>query len=414
MTTGSDIDAIDLSDLDHYADGPPWELFRTLRREAPVHWNPLPGGEPGFWSVTRFEDIARVAQDSATFSSGTAGVFLRDEQVVPWEVASQVLLNQDPPQHTKTRGIVQKVFTAAAVASRTQSIRTVATKLIDGVIEGGEADLVADVAVELPVRAIADMLGIPRADQPELAQAAMRIGVLAGADEDAIAAGRDAAMADFIQIGMYLFNLVQERRVTPTDDLISRLALAEVDGQVLDDVALTGFVAFLLSAGSEETRNTYSGGMRALIEHPEQRQLLLADPSLIPNAVEELLRWHSAIIYQRRTTTCDTEIRGTRIAAGEKVVMWLPSGNRDENAFERPDELDVRRPGVKHQAFGGGGRHFCIGNQLARLQLRILFEETLRRLPDMELAGPVEHQRSNFFHGITRMPVTFSPDARSS
>lgn len=377
-----------------------------------MHWNDLPGDEPGFWSVTRFEDIATVNQDSATFSSGTAGVFLRNEQVLPWEIASTVLLNQDPPQHTQTRGIVQKVFTAGAVLAREESIRAATNELIDGIIEQGEADLVSSISIELPLRAVADMLGIPRADQAGILDNMVRVGVLAGADQETIEAGREGALNAFVETGGYMYNMVQERRANPTDDLVSRLALAEVEGEHLDDIALTGFAGFILSAGSEETRNTYSGAIRAFSEHPDQRQALIDDPSLIPGAVEELLRWHSAIIYQRRTATRDVEIRGVKIAEGDKVAMWLPSGNRDEDAFDEPDRLDVTRPSVKHQAFGGGGRHFCLGNQLARLQLRILLEETLRRMPDIEVSGPVEIQRSNFFHGITKMPVAFTPGAR--
>ena len=411
MSSGSPtthVDQIDLADLDNYADGPPWELYTVLRREAPVHWNPLPD-EPGFWSITRYDDIAQVHQDSTTYSSGRAGVFIRDEQLVPWEVAKMVLLNQDPPRHTQTRAILQKVFTATALAEQEANIRAVVAELLDAIVERGEADLVSAVAIDLPLRVIADMLGIPRADQRPILAVVLRLGEAAGMDERSLETGRKISMEAFGELGGYLYGLLEERRANPTGDLISRLIAAEVEGERLDEVSLLGSIAFLLSAGSEETRNAYSGGILALIEHPDERRKLLEDPSLVPVAIEEILRWHTPILHMRRTATRDSEIRGVAISEGEKVVVWYPSGNRDERAFDDPERFDVTRTSVRHQAFGGGGRHFCLGNQLARLELRVLFEETLRRIGDIELAGPVGRQRSNFFHGITSLPVNFTP-----
>ena len=403
----TDVDRIDLADLDNYAEGPPWDLYALLRREAPVHWNPLPG-EDGFWSITRYDDIAHVHQDSATFSSGKAGVFIRDEQLVPWDVAKMVLLNQDPPRHTQTRAILQKVFTAAALAEQEANIRALVSALLDEIVERGEADLVSAVAIDLPLRVIADMLGIPRADQRPILAVVLRLGEAAGMDERSLEEGRRVSMEAFGELGGYLSGLLAERRANPTDDLISRLITAEVEGEHLDEVSLLTSIAFLLSAGAEETRNAYSGGMLALIEHPDERQKLLDARSLIPTAIEEILRWHTPILNMRRTATRDTEIREVGIREGQKVVVWYPSGNRDERVFDEPGRFDVTRA-VRHQAFGGGGRHFCLGNQLARLELAILFRETLRRIPDVELAGPVGRQRSNFFHGITSLPVSFTP-----
>lgn len=408
-----DIEQIDLADLDNFAEGPPWQLFGALRRHCPIHWNPLPD-EPGFWSVTRYHDLAVVNQDWETFSSGRRGVFIRDEQTLPWEVAQHVLLNQDPPRHTQTRGTVQRFFTAGAVAKYEPRIRAIVTELIDRVIERGAAELVADVAVDLPMRVIGDMLGVPAADQRRVMDLVMQIGDPAGMDEEGIRRARDAALKSFGELGGYVYELVQERRARPRDDLISQMIAADLDGRRLTDVELTSFIGFLMSAGSEEVRNTYSGGMRALITHPDQRRLLIRDPSRIPQAVEEILRYHSAIIHQRRTATREVELSGVRINEGDKVVMWLASGNHDETVFADPERLNVlRQEPIRHQAFGGGGRHFCLGNQLARLELRVLFEETLQRMPDMELAGPVEYKRSNFFHGLTKMPVSFTP-ARAS
>jgi cytochrome P450 len=401
-STDLDLDRVDLTDLDLFADGPPYELFRRMRREMPVHWNEM-DGEPGFWNITRFEDIRRISRDHETFSNERGGIFIQNEPGVPVDVQRQLMLGMDPPRHTKVRGIVQKVFSPRVVAEREPHIRQVVTRLIDDVIERGECDFVSDIAVELPLIVIAEMLGVPVEDRYMLFDWTNRASHAVATADPA-----DTLQA-LAEMGQYLGALVAERRERPRDDLISRMVNAEVDGERLSDAEITISFGLLMFAGNDTTRNTASGAMLALIEHPDQRQKLIEDPSLMRDAVEELLRWVSAVVHFRRTATRDTEIAGQRIAAGDKVVLWYASGNRDETAIPDPDRLDVSRPNVEHQAFGGGGRHFCLGNQLARLELRVLFEELLERIPDMELAGEPRRLRTNFTNELTSLPVAFTP-----
>ena len=376
-----DLGQIDLTDLNLFADGPPYELFRLLRQEAPVHWNEMEG-EPGFWNVTRYEDIKRISRDHETFSTERQGFLIHDAAGMPVEVQRLVMLGMDPPRHTKVRGIVQKVFSPRVVAEREPHIRQVVTRLIDDVIERGECDFVSDIAVELPLIVIAEMLGVPVEDRRMLFDWTNRVShAVALADPT-------ETLQSLAEIGQYLAALVAERRRSPRDDLISRMVNAEVDGERLSDAEITISFGLLMFAGNDTTRNTASGAMLALIEHPDQRQKLIEDPSLMRDAVEEFLRWVSAVLHFRRTATRDTEIAGQPIAAGDKVVMWYASGNRDERAIPDPDRFDVTRPNVEHQAFGGGGRHFCLGAMLARAELEIGVNLFLDRFPDMRLADP--------------------------
>ena len=401
-----DLGQIDLTDLNLFADGPPYELFRLLRQEAPVHWNEMEG-EPGFWNVTRYEDIKRISRDHETFSTERQGFLIHDAAGMPVEVQRLVMLGMDPPRHTKVRGIVQKVFSPRTVAEREPQIRAVVTRLIDEVIEKGQCDFVDEIAVELPLIVIADMLGVPQADRRMLFDWTNRISrAVATVDPE-------EAMRALGEVGQYVAGLVAERRANPKDDLVTRIIEAEVDGERLDDAEVTFFFGFLMFAGNDTTRNTASGAMRALIEHPDQRRKLIDDPSLMPLAVEEFLRWVSAVMHLRRTATRDTEIAGQPIAEGDKVVIWYVSGNRDESVLANADAFDVSRPEFHHQAFGGGGRHFCLGNQLARLELRVLFEELLPRIPDMELAGEPKRLLTNFNNELTSLPVAFTAGRRS-
>ncbi|MEX2195919.1 MAG: cytochrome P450 [Thermoleophilaceae bacterium] len=405
-----ELDRIDLSDLHLYADGPPWGLFARLRQAAPVHWNQLPDA-PGFWSLTRHADIRAANLDWETYSSGLGGVFLREDQVLPWEAAQLAIINQDPPRHTKLRDIVQKVFTPRVIREREAHICELTTELIDGLIERGECDFVQDFARNLPLTVIAEMGGVPAADHQQIIQWTEPMSAF---DDPRFSTSLDHRVQALGELSQYLLALVADRRENPREDLISHLTRAEVDGEGLSDLEIVIFFAFLMDAGNQTTRNTTAGAMLALMEHPEERRKLIEDPSLIGDAVEEFLRWHSAILQMRRTATRDVELHGVRIEEGQKVVLWYASGNRDPDVFSEPDRFNVTRSDAgKHQAFGGGGRHFCLGNQLARLELRVIFEELLRRIPDMELAGPVDRMRSNFFHGIVGMPVTFTPGKRS-
>jgi cytochrome P450 len=397
----SELTTIDLTNLELFKDGPPYEVFARLRAESPVHWNATSTG--GFWSLTKADDIERVSKDPATFSSYARGVNIEVDNPWPLEVKRATMIGMDPPAHTQYRAIVQKVFTPHRVNRQEQQIRNKVTRLLDQVCEQGTCDFVTDVALELPLQTIAEMLGVPHEDRMNLfhwtkrVEAAMQVP------------GSDDGLHAFGEMAVYLATLLEQRRRQPQDDLISALIAAEVDGERLDDAHLNACFGLLMFAGNDTTRNTASGGLLALIEHPAERQKLIEDPSLIPGAVEELLRWVSAVVHFRRTATADTEIRGVPVKEGDAVVIWYASGNRDEDWFPDPARFDVTRREVKHQAFGGGGRHFCLGSALGRLQLRVLFEELLRRMPDLQLAGDPVHTGSNFINGLDSLPVQFTP-----
>jgi cytochrome P450 len=399
-----DLEMVDLMDEDLFDDGPPHELFARMRAETPVRWNPIADGD-GFWSLTRAADIAKVSKDPATFSSERRGVFVREGMPMPLDVLNQVILGMDPPRHTKYRGIVQKAFTPRIVAQQEQQIRGRIAGLIDAVCERGECDLVSALSVELPLQVIAEMLGVPQEDRQRLFDWTLQIEQ---AVDDPTVSGPEALG----QIGLYLAAAVAERREQPADDLVTALISAEVDGEQLNDFEIAAMFALLMFAGNDTTRNTISGGALALMENPDQRQRLLDDPSLIDFAVEEILRWVTPVMWFRRTATIDTEIRGEPVKEGDKVVLWYVSGSRDEDVVAEPMRFDVTRD-VHHNAFGGGGRHFCLGAPLARLELKLVFREILQRLPDMELAGPVGRTRSNWVNGFTSMPVRFTPTPRS-
>jgi cytochrome P450 len=397
-TTSSDRFDPDLTDLTLFDQGPPHETFRRLREEQPVHWNrsSAGGSSTGFWSVTRYDDIERASKDWETFSSQRRGVTIAEGAVFPAALEQFVFVMMDPPAHVKHRAIVHKVFTPRAVAAHEPEIRRVITELVDGVIERGECDMVEDVA---------DMLGVPSEDRRKLFHWTNMFADTSVTPE----AGQQLVA----EMGGYVGGLVAERRAKPRDDLLSRLIEAQVDGERLTDFEVTAHFAQLMAAGNETTRNSLAGGLLALQEYPDQRQALIDDPSKIPGAVEEILRWHTPVMYQARTATRAVELCGAEIEEDQLVVLWFVSGNRDPRAFHDPDHFDVHRAQGKQMAFGAGGRHFCLGNQLARFELRVALEEILRRMPDLRVTGPVVREPSNVFHWIRRMPVAFTTSATS-
>ena len=400
-----DLDKVDLTDLSYFEDGPPYELFARMRSEASPHWNALAGDEPGFWSFTKAADIATISRDPTTFSS-TQGVFATSHGAVPHEVFAEIILGMDPPRHTKQRNVVQAVFTPKLIRGKEAEIRATVTALIDDVIEKGACDFVDDIAVELPLRVIADMLGVPQADRRQLFEWTNTLSRAAATTDPQL------GMGAMLEIGGYLARFTAERKANPGNDLVSRMLTAKVDGESLSEGEVTSFFALLMFAGNDTTRNTASGCMRALIENDGERQKLIKNPDGIANAVEEMLRWVSPVIYFARVAQCDTEVGGHPIKEGERVAMWYASGSRDPEAVDDPDRFDVSREKTPHQAFGGGGPHFCLGNGLARLELRVLFEELMRRMPDMKIAGPITRAKSNFSNELTSMPVTFTPGKR--
>ena len=401
-----DLAKVDLTDLSYFEDGPPYSLFARMRSEESPHWNALTGDEPGFWSFTKSADIASISRAPATFSSARGGVFTTAQGAVPPEVLGEVILGMDPPRHTKHRNVVQAVFTPKLIRQKEENIRATVTTLIDDVIEKGECDFVDDIAVELPLRVIADMLGVPQDDRRQLFEWTNTLS------RAAATADPQLGMGALLEIGGYMNGITAERKANPTDDLVSRLISAEVEGESLSEAEVTFFFGILMFAGNDTTRNTASGGMRALIENGGERKKLVNNPDGIPNAVEEMLRWVTAVIYFTRVAQCDTEVGGHPIREGERVAMWYPAGSRDPAVVDDPERFDVSREKPPHQAFGGGGAHFCLGNALARLELRVLFEELMRRVPDMQFAGPITRLTSNFSNELTSMPVTFTPGER--
>jgi len=393
----------DLTDISLFRDGPPLEIFRRLRDEQPVHWNaPSPhGSSTGFWNLTRYADIEQVSKDWETFSSQRRGVTITQGNVFPAELEQFLFIMMDPPAHVKHRAIVHKVFTPRAVAEHEPEIRRAITEQIDAVIERGECDFVEDIAVDFPLTVIADMLGVPSTDRRKLFAWTNQFADTTTTPE----AGTQLLM----EMGAYVGQLVADRRASPRDDLLSRLIAAEVDGERLTDFEVTAHFAQLMAAGNETTRNNLAGGVLALTENPDQVKALIEDPTKIPGAVEEILRWHVPLMYQARTATRAVDINGVRIEEDQLVVMWFISGNRDPRAFSEPDRFDVERAQGKQMSFGAGGRHFCLGNQLARVELRVALEEILRRMADLQVTGPVIRQPSNIFHWLRSMPVSFTP-----
>ncbi len=317
-----------------------------------------------------------------------------------------IMLNMDPPQHAKFRRLVNYGFTPLVTSFMEPRIRLVTTQILDKIAQRGEVDFVQTVAAELPLMVIAELLGIPLEDRHKIFDFSNR---LIGFDNPEFGTSKEDAKVAAMEVWFYANTLAEQRKDKEGVDLCSILMNAEVDGFRLTEAEFDAFFLMLIVAGNETTRNLISGGMLALIEHPEQRARLLADPSLMPSAVEEMLRWVTPVTCFRRTATCDTEMRGQKIREDDKVVLYYASANRDEAIFPDPDRFDIGRTPNEHLAFGVG-EHFCLGSSLARLEIRILFTELLRRFPDMELAGPVARLRSNFLNGIKRMPVRFTPE----
>jgi cholest-4-en-3-one 26-monooxygenase len=403
-STRDDLQDVLVSDLDRWRDGPPHELFRRLRAECPVHWSagvPDYPEEAGYWSVTRPEDIHTVSRDWRGYSSELGGI--TSVGVFPLKLIRSMFIGMDPPRHDRLKMLFQAGFTPRRIAAHEPAIRAIVTGVLDGLDGREQCDLVTDVAQPVVSRVIGSFMGVPPADDAEWAR--LMNSALAVGDPDMSPRGVDTLLAEDIpELFRRCRALIAERRERPTDDLTSVLVHAEVEGEKLDEQEIVMGVFLLMAAGNDSTKATYCSGMRALLEHPDQRRLLLEDPSLIPSAVEESLRMFPAFAHFARTATADTELAGRTIRKGEKVVMWYVSSGRDASRYEDPDRFDVRR-NPEHQAFGAGGRHFCLGTALARLELRVLFEETLTRYPSMELAGEPSYVLSTFVNQLKTVPV---------
>jgi cytochrome P450 len=402
-----ELGSVDILDPEWFAGGPPHDLYARMRAEKPVHWTPTAGGE-GFWVATRHAEIEMVSKDPETFSSHEAGIFLDPDRVTPLELNRNLLLFKDPPEHTKYRRILQTAFVPHTVNRMEGWIRARVGRVIDEVIEAGECDFVGDVAVPVPLGVLAELMGLPDEDLPRLYRWTHEIEMAQISPEPA------AALPTFGEMGAYLNEQIAIQADAGGESLVTRLREAEVEGERLTDEEILVFFALLVFAGNDTTRNTASSGMLALLEHPEQWRALCDRPELVPQAVEEILRFTSVVNYFFRTATRDVELGGETIRKGQKVMLVYPSGSRDESVCPHAQRFDSARTGQSHMAFGGGGRHFCLGAGLARLELRVLLEELARRMPDIRLAGDVERLSSSWANALTAMPVRFTTGARET
>ncbi|MFL5826732.1 MAG: cytochrome P450 [Thermoleophilaceae bacterium] len=391
--------------------------FAVLRRERPVAWQRAPESvmmgpdfeTTGYWAVTRYDDVRAVSRDPSTFCSGE-GVMFEDAPPELLE-ASISFLGTDAPRHTKLRGLVSAAFTPRQIARIEARIAELAREIVDELAPRGECDFVEQVSRRLPMATISELMGVPDSMRDEVVRHADE---LVGWNDPDVLLGRDALEMNFQSI-IYLtgvaLELADHRAEHPADDLMTALVQAEVDGDRLLPEEIGAFFVLLSVAGNDTTRHTTSHGLRALTHNPDQRRLLLEDvEGRVPLAVEEMIRWATAVMTFRRTATRDTELHGQPIAAGEKVVLFYTSANRDEEAFDQPERFDVLRDPNHHVGFGGGGPHYCLGASLARTQLRCIFSELLTRLPDIE-AGEPEYLMGNFINGIKRMPCRFTSRA---
>ena len=399
------LDDIDLDNPDNFVSGTPHHWFKQLRREAPVHFHKERAGV-GFWSLTKYEDVKYVSRNPQLFSSWLGGTNIPDRPDEALMGMRMIMLNMDPPQHVKFRRIVQRGFTPQMTAKQEPYLRALSKRIVDAVAHRGECEFVEQLAAELPLQVICELMGVPLEDRKLIFELSNK---LIGFDDPEFQNTEEDARQASMQMFGYALKLAEKYRKEPADNLTNTLMNVEIDGEKLSELEFCSFFLLLAVAGNETTRTVTTNGMRALLAHPDQLQMLANDPSLVPTAVEEFVRFDPAVHYFRRTATQDTEIRGQKIAKGQKVVMWYPSANRDEDIFSEPDRFDVTRQNNQHLAFGIG-EHYCLGANLARLELTVIFQEMLTRLKNPRLAAPPRRLRSNFINGVKEMRIEFDPE----
>jgi cytochrome P450 len=386
--------------------------FLTLRRERPVSFHAeldprLPSG-PGFWALTRHADVLEAGTTPKVFSSAR-GIGILDLPPEFLEFFGSMIA-MDDPRHGRLRRLVSAAFTARQLAKVEAEVREAAARSIDAVAEKGECDFVTEISAPFPIRIICEMMGIPESQHAFVFE---QTNIILGAGDPEYVEESADVMRAFYNAGAALAELMKDlartRRTTPTEDLTSVLVHAEIAGDRLTEQEMGSFFVLLVAAGNETTRNAISHGMKALCDHPGERRIWQENfDRVAPTAVEEIVRWASPVIFMRRSAVCDTEIGGTKIRAGDKLLLFYPSANRDEAVFRDPFRFDVRRDPNDHLAFGGGP-HFCLGANLARREITVMFEELFRRLPDLEITGPPDRLFSPFIHGIKHMPCRFTP-----
>ena len=400
------LEDINLIDRDIFAKGVPHEWFTYLREHHPVFLHPEPYG-PGFWVITKHTDVRSVSRDPVKFPSPTGPL---DEPATPIpRPEAKVLLAMDPPEHTRHRRLVSRGFTPRMISNLEAHIRALTVRIIDRALAKGKCDFVLDVSAEMPLEVIAELIGVPMEDRYKLFEWTNH--TVGSEDPEYFASDGPVERARFVaqadsEMLAYTQELCERRRQEPRDDIMSELLKAEVDGQKLTDHELAAFFQFLSAAGNETTRNAATYGLNAFLENPQEWEKLVADPEgLSGTATEEILRWASPVMHLGRTVQSETELRGHVLKAGDKASIWYVSANRDEEVFEDPFRFDIQRRPNDHVAFGAGGPHFCLGASLARLELRVLFEELARRVPVLRSLGPPVPLRSNIVAGIKHLPV---------
>ena len=410
-----DLADIQLLDRDRFTQDIPHEWFTYLRATAPVYKHPEPDDGPGFWVVTRHADVIACNRDAATFSSdqGRGGVVGleegafgagSEEEAAAREAGGRLMLMMDPPDHTRYRKLVNRGFTPRMIGQLEPRVRELTVDVLDrATSDGPQVDFVVSIAAELPLEVIAELIGVPSTDRHKIFEWSNR---MIGSEDPEYMVSADEAFNAQVEMFLYAQQLAETRRAVPADDIVTALLSAEVDGESLSDMDFNLFFLLLSVAGNETTRNAIAHGMNAFLEHPDQWDLLVSDPAAhLPGAVEEILRWATPVMYFRRNATRDAILGGQQIKEGDKVSLWYISANRDEDVFEDPFRFDITRDPNPHIAFGGGGPHFCLGAQLARLEIRMLFEEMTARYPRLEALGPPDRLRSNFIGGIKHLPV---------
>jgi cytochrome P450 len=415
LDSGLRLEDVDLEN-DVFAERFPHDTFALLRREAPVWWYDWPLGR-GYWCVTKHADVVAVSRDTTTFTSeqGANLEDLDEEQ----RVARQSMLETDPPRHTRLRGLVGPPFTPLAVKAYDLALRELTTEVLDRALPLGEFDFVEEIAKQLPIRVLARLLGAPEEDNDSLVDWGDRM--IGNTDPELADVLHDSPESDryrmlpfrspaALELFEYGHRLAAERRRAPTDDLVSKLVHAEIDGEQLSEREFDTMFLLLVVAGNETTRQAIAHGMLALVEHQDQWRRLRDDPGLLwSSGADEILRWSSPVLHFRRTAARDTELRGQAIRAGDKVVVWYGSANFDEEVFPDPLRFDVGRTPNPHVTFGGGGPHYCLGAHLAKLEVQVMFDQLLPRLADLELTAQPERMRTNFTNALKRMPVRVTP-----
>jgi cytochrome P450 len=399
--------AIDLTANSAFNGGHPWDQYAWLRRNDPVHWHPEQDG-PGFWAVTRYADIRAVSRQPRLFSSAARGVMMTESTEHELAASRQMMLSMDPPQHDRFKLLVSRGFTPRNAEALRGRIEELAREIVDDVVERGDCDLVHDVAGRLPSGLIAELMGIPRADGERLYELTEIMHTT-----DAAVAPPHVKAAAVAEMLAYAGETAARKRVGPGDDIASTLVQAEIDGDRLTDGELQWFFLLLVNAGGDTTRNLVAAGVQLLFDHPDERARLNTDlDRLLPTAVEEMLRYTSPVVHFRRTAMADTVLHDRPITAGDKVMVFYGSGNRDADVFPDPDRFDVGRDPNPHIAFGGGGPHLCLGLHVARIEIGVMLRELLTRLPDLAPAGRPEPLASNFITGFRTMPVAYTPGVR--